>query len=238
MEAWGAASYLIFYEYKKGQAIQALQNIEIHMKGVVTNGKVMKTGASMLSLVAIPFTGGISLFASGLGAVTYIGSRVTESTMLSFLAERAREELEDLYNVAKKIDCLEIDWIEVGKTIVETVVCANLINKLKVIPKLANLCPKFIQCTLESLVENIKKICAKPGECIAKYTGSGACGTLTPAFSCTKLGSKAFVYSLLVIGAVMGVLEIIRIWTKDDPKALTQIREAIRMLKDEELDRL
>lgn len=218
---YNAIIHLAEFEHKKGQT---LQQIELHMMSSNIEFKQFKTvgiACSIIGTIAAPFTGGLSLAMTGIGLAVSISSTLGNSTLMTALAKKAQQEIEQLNNINERIQTLCVDWDDVVRTLKNIVIDAGIPAAIR------HMLPLTSQEILSKIPkETFTKILIKLKAKITSFLSAN----LSINFSKQLLKTAIFPF-LIGVAVVIDVVDLIRVWTAGDPQALVQIRDIIEKLK-------
>ena len=240
-----AISYLVHFEHKKGEAVKTLEQIEFVMKQVDTATRRMKTignTISMMGTISAPFTGGLSLFATGLGIAVNVASNLGESHRLNRLVNIAQEEIEELNRIAQNLNDICVDWNEVLITLCKAAIDGGIPYLIKEMLSESNskvieyIPQQFIIEIIIRLQMKCVKIVGSSIE-ITEITASWVVKIVIKQVSSEageQLGKKVIVAAFLGVcfGLAIDVIDIIRIWNSGEPEAIKKIQDVIKLLKE------
>ena len=250
--AWEAISFLVYFQHQKGLVIKTLEDIAFHMKAVDTDARRTKTIGNVITILgtlAAPFTGGLSLLATGVGIAVNVTSTLGESTLIEHLVKKAQEEIEGLNTISKRIDSFCVDWDVVMLTINKTVFDAGIPIGIKMMLSTATreMLAKIPQeCTTKILANfqvKMAGIFAKFSISATRATTTGAVSAITKQVSSEaaeqlgkQFGKKVILVTVMGVcfGVAIDAIDIVRIWKKGDPQALVQVQEVIAQLKEQD----
>ena len=254
---WEAISFLVHFHHTKDNVIATLQQIELHMKAADIDSRRMKTIGNVMTImgtVAAPFTGGLSLFATGLGVAVNVTSTVGESALISFLAQKAQEEIELINKITQKIDTLCVDWVGVGITLIKSISDGGIpvVIKKMLSTSARELLRGIPMATITNIIlyleVKITSVIIKLSNNVTATIITGAMKSITKQLSneaaeqlgksiSKQVGKKVILATVVGVcfGVAFDIYDIIRIWKKGDPKAIKQIQDVIKELrKDDE----
>ena len=244
---WDWLAHFVYLKHVEVDVLQSLKIIEIEMVKTDISIRRSKTIGNALTIVgtlAAPFTFGTSLLATGAGIGLNVASTLGESALLSFYIEKAKEELEKYSDIAEKLNSWTIDNKELAITVLKAVINGAFLDIIRImIPKTTLELIKHIpessfihallhfQFQIKSFVVDI----TSNFSIMAISTTSKACAKQISSElseNIAKLASKKALIAVMSFSIIIDVVDIYRIWSRDRPKAIKQVQDAIKQLEE------